>query len=487
MDKNFFDKMNYYHRCIELQSTPVAVYERLYTGEKNSFVYESLEESERRGRYSFLGGKPYLLVTARKGDIEVVCHDKKINMKGNPFTLIREYLSQIKFFAEVKPFPGGALGYVSYDGIRYFEDIPDKNYDEIDVYDLYFMFPGEIIIFDHKENIINIVIYSDSDATVRMDSLVNTIHSDPVESTLEPESQTNRDVDFSSNLSKSEFENIVKQAKKYIVQGDIFQVVLSQRLSFPVKKNPLDVYKTLRKTNPSPYMYYLDIDVCSVLGSSPEILVKCCEDEVVSRPLAGTRPRGQDQTEDLLYEQELKNDDKERAEHVMLVDLARNDLGRVCKSGSVQTTDFLEVERFSRVMHLVSHVQGELKDSCDSIDLLRATFPAGTVSGAPKIRAMEIIDELEPERRGIYSGAIGYLGFDGDMDMCIAIRMMVIKEKVGYIQAGAGIVADSIPENEYYETLNKARALLQAVTGKKEVTVQGRKQSVSKSYVGKVE
>lgn len=487
MNKHYFKKINYYHRCIELKSTPVAVYERLYRGEKNSFIYESLEESGRRGRYSFLGGKPFLLVTARKDLIEIGFKDKKIIKKGNPLTLIREYLSHINFFEEIKPFPGGALGYMSYDGIRYFEDIPDNNPDKLDVYDLYFLFPGEIIIFDHKENIINIVIYSDTDATLRMDSLVNIIHGDPVESTLETENQINRDVDFSSNLSKSEFENLVKQAKNYIVEGDIFQVVLSQRLSFPVKKNPLDVYKTLRKTNPSPYMYYLDMDACSVLGSSPEILVKCCEGEVVSRPLAGTRPRGKNQAEDMLYGQELENNEKERAEHVMLVDLARNDLGRVCKSGSVQTTDLLKVERFSRVMHLVSHVQGILKDTHDNVDLLDATFPAGTVSGAPKIRAMEIIDELEPERRGIYSGAIGYLGFDGDMDMCIAIRMMVIKNNIGYIQAGAGIVADSVPENEYYETLNKAKALLQAVTSNKKIAVSEKKKSVDKSFVGRVE
>ncbi len=487
MDKNYFRKINYFHRCIELKSTPVAVYERLYRGEKNSFIYESLEESGRRGRYSFFGGNPFLLVTAKKDHIEVGYNDKKIRKKGNPLVLIREYLSQINFFDDVKPFPGGALGYIGYDGIRYLEDIPDNNTDNLDVYDLYFMFPGEIIIFDHKENIINIVIYSDIDATLRMDFMVNTIHSDPAESTLETENQTYRDVDFYSNLNKSEFGNIVKQAKKYIFNGDIFQVVISQRLRFPVKNNPFAVYKILRKTNPSPYMYFLDIDVCSVLGSSPEILVKCCDGEVVSRPLAGTRPRGKNKTEDMLYEQELEHDEKERAEHVMLVDLARNDLGRVCECGSVQTTDFLKVERFTRVMHLVSNIQGRLKDTHDSIDLLCATFPAGTVSGAPKIRAMEIIDELEPERRGIYSGAIGYLGFDGDMDMCIAIRMMVIKNNFGYIQAGAGIVADSVPENEYYETLNKTKALLQAVTRGKKVVISGNKQSVDKSYVDKVE
>jgi anthranilate synthase component 1 len=233
-------------------------------------------------------------------------------------------------------------------------------------------------------------------------------------------------------------------------------------------------------------MYFLNIDSESILGSSPEILVKCCDKEVISRPLAGTRPRGKDRMEDIWNEQELKNDDKERAEHVMLVDLARNDLGRVCESGSVQTTDFLEVERFSRVMHLVSNVTGKLKDSYDCIDLLRATFPAGTVSGAPKIRAMEIIDELEPIRRGIYSGSIGYLGFNGDMDMCIAIRMMVIKDNIGYIQAGAGIVVDSNPENEYYETLNKAKALLQAVTGKKDVSTDEKRNSMTKNLVNNV-
>ncbi len=481
-----FEKINYYHRCIELKSTPVAIYERLYRKHKNSFIYESLEESGRRGRYSFIGGKPFLLVMVRKNDIEIWFNDKKIRKKANPFRLIREYLSQINFFADVKPFSGGALGYVGYDGIRYFEEIPDRNYDEINAYDLYFMFPGEIIIFDHEENVIDIVIYSDMDATSRIDSIINSIHDNPAELEILNNFQTNTNIEFNSNFDKSEFEDMVRQAKKYIFPGDIFQVVLSQRLSFPVKDNPFTVYKILRKTNPSPYMYFLNINACSVLGSSPEILVKCSDGEVISRPLAGTRPRSSDHAKDILYEQELKKDDKERAEHIMLVDLARNDLGRVCENGSVQTTDFLEVERFSRVMHLVSNVKGRLKAEYDSIDLLEATFPAGTVTGAPKIRAMEIIDELEPVRRGIYSGSIGYLGFNGDMDMCIAIRMMVIKNNTGYIQAGAGIVADSVPENEYYETLNKAKALLQAVTGTKKNLGNEREQDVTKSFIKKV-
>jgi len=486
MNEVYLDNISYFHRCIELMSTPVAVYERLYQGKKNSFIYESLEESGRRGRYSFIGGNPFLIITARKNDIEVVHHNKKIKMKGNPFTLLKDYLSKFKFFANVKPFPGGALGYVSYDGIRYFEEIPDENKDEIDAYDLYFMFPQEIIIFDHEENIINIIIYSDDEVESRLDSIIDIIHSNPIEDKIDTDVQCKSNVEFYSNLEKDEFENMVHRAKDFIYNGDIFQVVLSQRLCFPINDDPFTVYKILRKTNPSPYMYFLNLDVDSILGSSPEILVKCSDKEVISRPLAGTRPRGKDRMEDIWFEQELKNDDKERAEHVMLVDLARNDLGRVCEWGSVQTTDFLEVERFSRVMHLVSNVSGKLKDGYDSIDLLRATFPAGTVSGAPKIRAMEIIDELEPVRRGIYSGSIGYLGFNGDMDMCIAIRMMVIKDNIGYIQAGAGIVVDSNPENEYYETLNKAKALLQAVTGNKEVSTDEKGNGMIKRFVNNI-
>lgn len=483
---DLFHNLSYFHRCIELKSTPVAVYERLYKGMENSFIYESLEESGRRGRYSFIGGNPFLVVTACRDDIEIRYNKEKRKMKGNPLNLVRDFLAKINYFADIKPFPGGALGYVGYDGIRYFEEIPDENKDEINAYDLYFMFPEEIIIFDHLENIIDIIMFSETDADERLDYLIDIIHSDPAEIKIEADVQCNSNIEFYSNLEKEEFEGMVRRAKNYIYNGDIFQVVLSQRLSFPINDNPLTVYKILRKTNPSPYMYFLNIGIGSILGSSPEILVKCSDQEVVSRPLAGTRPRGDDELEDRWYEQELKNDDKERAEHVMLVDLARNDLGRVCECGSVKTTNFLEVEKFTRVMHLVSNVAGKLDHNYDSVDLLKATFPAGTVSGAPKIRAMEIIDELEPVRRGIYSGSIGYLGFNGDMDMCIAIRMMVIKNKIGYIQAGAGIVVDSIPENEYYETLNKAKALLQAVTGNQHVSSDVQGKGFADSVISKV-
>jgi len=276
-------------------------------------------------------------------------------------------------------------------------------------------------------------------------------------------SRAKKRIDYIPYLKKEAFCNIVRKAKEYIYAGDIFQVVLSQRFAFPVEKDPIEFYKRLRLTNPSPYMYYLKLKDLYVVGSSPETLVKVDDNKVISRPIAGTRPRGRtlQQDKDLAYD--LLNDEKEKAEHIMLVDLARNDLGRVCKFGSIKVTDFLQVERFSRVMHLSSNVTGDLREGCNSFDVLRAAFPAGTVTGAPKIRAMEIIDELESVKRGIYAGAIGYFGFNKGMEFCIAIRTIIICGNTGYIQAGAGIVADSVPIQEYNETLNKLSALQKAI------------------------
>lgn len=453
----------FFHKSTKLKSTPVGLYEQLYRDRKNSFVYESLEEAGRKGRYSFIGSDPFLTISSIRDRIEIIFQDKVFKENGNPLEMIRKIISDRKEYPSVCPFPGGALGYLGYDAIRYFENIPDENQDGIETPDLFFMFPGEILIFDHEKELINIVIYSLDNADSRINHIINIIDMDPAESDLIMPDSNEKEVDFQSNIEKGEFEKKVKRAKEYINAGDIFQVVLSQRLSFILKNDQFTVYRLLRRMNPSPYMYFLDLDDYSILGSSPEILVKCTDGEIVSRPLAGTRPRGKNDSEDKRLEKELLNDEKERAEHVMLVDLARNDLGRVCKTGSVHTDQFMDVERFARVMHIVSNVKGSLMNNKDCIDLLKAAFPAGTVSGAPKIRAMEIIDELEPIRRGIYSGSIGYFGFDGNMDMCIAIRMIVVKGRQGFIQAGAGIVADSVPENEYFETLNKAKALLQAL------------------------
>lgn len=458
MEKNTLElKFSFNHTRLKLQSSPMSVFEKVYNEESFSFIYESLEHSGR-GRYSFLGGKPFILFKSKDRAIEIDTMGEIQILKGNPLHILRKVLSKFDIYPALMGFCGGAVGYISYNTVRFFEEIPDENPDEIGAPDTYFMFPSEILIFDHKKKTVDIIVYNSDDKRLEeLESAIKT--SKDFSNKLCDETS----ISHRSNLTKKEFCEIVKKAKEYIFAGDIFQVVPSQRISSPIDKKPMNIYKALRITNPSPYMYYLKLNDLFILGSSPETLIKLESGLVTSNPIAGTRHRGTTKKEDKFLESELLNDEKELAEHVMLVDLARNDIGRVCEYGSIRVSKFLKIEKFSKVMHIISIVNGKLVSGMDAFDLVEATFPAGTVTGAPKIRAMEIIDELEPTRRGIYAGALGYFGFKGNMDLCIAIRTIVIKDGVAYIQGGAGIVADSIPEREYTETLNKMSALKKAL------------------------
>lgn len=448
---------------VESTSSPLALYEELYRQEAFSFIYESLESVGKRGRYSFVGGKPFVILKSRGEDIEITLMNETTVKKGNPLEILKKLVNGYESCPQVSPFSGGALGYLAYDVVRFFEKIPDENSDELNTPDAFFIFPGEIIVFDHREKIVDIVVYSKQDSRERLEDLIERVKGGSKENVFSGIWRPEKTLVLESNFTEDSFVAVVEKAKQYILDGDVFQVVLSQRFSFPVDTDPFSVYRALRITNPSPYMYFLNFDGLHILGSSPEILVKLTSGMVTSRPLAGTRPRGRTRKEDKLLERELLSDEKERAEHVMLVDLARNDVGQVCEDGSIRVPHLLEIERYSKVMHLVSDVTGRLKKDKDAFDLIASTFPAGTVSGAPKIRAMEIIDELERLRRGLYAGAIGYFSFSGDMDFCIAIRMILIQNRMGTIQAGAGIVADSEPRREYQETLSKAGALIRAI------------------------
>ena len=373
------------------------------------------------------------------------------------------------------PFQSGVVGYFAYDTIRYFEDIPRAKPDPLQLPDCYLMVADQLIVFDHVKHTLtvikNVFLEEDEDpaqqyrrACSKVEWLVRRIN----EIVLVPQNigsttPKNELPEFTSNTTREQYMDMVVRAKEYIHAGDIFQIVPSQRLATKISGDPFDIYRSLRRVNPSPYMFYLKFGDLKVVGSSPEVLVRVEDGVVTTRPLAGTRHRGVDEAEDMRLEKELLADPKERAEHVMLVDLGRNDLGRICEYGSVKVTEQMKIERYSHVMHIVSNVEGDARPDANALDILGACFPAGTVSGAPKVRAMEIINELETEERGIYAGAVGYIDFSGNLDTCIAIRTIVVKDDTAYIQAGAGIVADSDPASEYQETINKATALLKAV------------------------
>ena len=370
-------------------------------------------------------------------------------------------------------FSGGLVGYFGYETIRYIEPKLNKNNkeDPIGSPDILLMVSDEVIVFDNLSGKLFIIVHADpkkndaySNALQRLDDISGMLRDNQ---TNKSQSDNSRDVDendFVSGFTQKNYEKAVNTIKNYIINGDAMQVVLSQRLSIPFQSKPINLYRALRSLNPSPYMYFLDLEDFQIVGSSPEILVRLEDNIVTVRPIAGTRPRGKTESEDLALEKDLLEDPKELAEHLMLIDLGRNDLGRVADMGSVNLPDKMIIERYSHVMHIVSNVTGELKKGMNAMDVLRSTFPAGTVSGAPKIRAMEIIDELEPVKRGVYSGAVGYISWNGNMDTAIAIRTAVIKDKTLHIQVGAGIVADSIPKNEWDETMNKGRAIFKAVS-----------------------
>jgi len=454
-------KIKFIHKKIKAKASPEAVFERAYKEDRYSFIYESMIHIKKRGEHSLLGGRPFIILKSTEENIDIEIFGEKHTEKGNPLNKIRELMTLVENYPYIPGFSGGAVGYLSYDTVRFFEKIPDENPDEIKAPETYFMFPSEIILFNHKNDTVDIILYSDNNDARRIEELIKIIK------TSEEEDYTlteGKKIEFISNFTKEEYCDTVEKAKEYIYAGDIFQVVPSQRFKVAAEKEPINIYKALRLTNPSPYMYYLRFNDLYILGSSPETLIKLeAGGLVTSNPIAGTRRRGRTEEEDNKFAKELLSDEKELAEHIMLVDLARNDIGRVCEYGSVKVTNFMHIEKYAKVMHNISVVNGNLLENKDAFDLIRATFPAGTVSGAPKIRAMEIIDELEPVRRGIYAGALGYFGFSGNMDVCIAIRTIVIYKDMIYFQAGGGVVADSIPELEYKETINKMSALKKAI------------------------
>jgi anthranilate synthase component I len=459
--------------------TPVSAYLKVAANSQYAFLLESVQGGEKWGRYSFLGLDPAALFTVYDKRVEIKQNGKPLEVVTgqNPMAVLEEYMDRFDPVSVpgLPRFHGGAVGYFGYDIVRCFEDIPDTNPDKLGTPDAIFMLSDLILIFDNLlgrlKVVANIFIEEGcdleqqySEGIKRIDTIVATL-----KETLPKPAQIDSNVsaisedDFIHEMPRELYESAVTKAKEYILAGDIFQVVLSQRLSIPFPHQPISLYRALRSTNPSPYMYMLRLGDFSLVGSSPEILVHQESDVVTVRPIAGTRRRGKDEAEDLALEKELLADPKECSEHIMLVDLGRNDLGRVAKIGSVEVTDQFTIERYSHVMHIVSNVEARLRKDLSLFDVVAATFPAGTVSGAPKIRAMEIIDELEVSRRGPYSGTVGYISFSKNMDLAITIRTAVIKDGTLYVQAGAGIVADSKPEREYEETREKARAIFRAV------------------------
>ncbi len=454
--------------------TPLSTYLKLANG-PYSYLFESVQGGEKWGRYSIIGLPCRKVIRIDGHHVRVFENNKKIETEDvdDPLAWVEDYYARYRIpeLDALPRFTGGLVGYFGYDTVRYIEprlgDCP--NPDQLKTPDILLMVSDEVVVFDNLSGKMHIIIYADPEqagaynkAKTRLNQLARQLHhSIPERACVKP--RTVNEEDFISGFTKAGFEAAVVKAKEYIVEGDIMQVVLSQRLSIPFQAAPLDLYRALRSLNPSPYMYYLDLDDFHIVGSSPEILVRVEDDTVTVRPIAGTRPRGKDEEQDLALEQDLLADPKELAEHLMLIDLGRNDVGRIAETGSVELTEKMLVERYSHVMHIVSNVTGKLKPEMSAMDVLRATFPAGTVSGAAKVRAMEIIDEMEPVKRGIYSGAVGYWSWSGNMDTAIAIRTAVIKDKTLHIQAGAGIVYDSIPENEWDETMNKGRAIFRAV------------------------
>ncbi len=440
--------------------TPVSALLKIKRGDY-AFLLESVEGGQGTAGYSFIGTEPYRVLRTRESD------------KTNPLDSLAEELPRHRL-VEIKGLPdfcGGAVGYLGYETIRRLEELPSPESDPLALPESVFMLVDTLLIFDHANNKIKIVSLAPPDgddaynaAVEKIDDLAERLKQplEPPHSTPSPHKSSGTP-EIVSNLTRAEFEANVAKAREYIIEGEAIQIVLSQRLSRRTTAQALDIYKALRRINPSPYMFFLDLKGFQVIGSSPEILVRAIDGRVTTRPLAGTRPRGKTPGEDKRLEEELRADEKERAEHIMLVDLGRNDIGRVSLPGTVEVSELMDVERYSHVMHLVTNVDGKLRPDLTPIDALGACFPAGTVSGAPKIRAMEVIAELEPDKRGPYAGCVGYFSFSGAMDTAITIRTIVMVDGTAHVQAGAGIVYDSVPSREYEETMNKARALLKAI------------------------
>ena len=453
--------------------TPVGAYLRMARNAKYSFLLESVEGGETIGRYTFTGVNPEEVFRTRGRHCTLETGSKKSHFDENPVEQLRRLTARYRPVPvpALPPLIAGAIGYFSYDMVRLIERIPDTGRDDVGVDDCVMMFYLGLVAFDHVRHRVWVIrnVFTEGPGSLRSkyDAAVREIRG--TRRTLERPlptaryARSARPLRVRSNMTKARFTDAVKKAKEYILAGDAFQIVVSQRFEAETKANPFEIYRALRVVNPSPYLYFLKLGELSVVGSSPEMLVKVQGRNATYRPLAGTRPRGRNEEEDKKHEADLLADPKERAEHVMLVDLGRNDLGRVCEYGSVKPERLMFVERYSHVMHLASTLRGTLRKDVDCFDALMACFPAGTLSGAPKVRAMQIIDELEPTRRGVYGGAILYLDFSGNLDSCIGLRTLVAKNGSAYVQAGAGIVADSIPEREYEESANKARAVLKAL------------------------
>lgn len=465
-----------YREILADYETPVSAFTKIDHG-PSAYLLESVEGGENWARYSFLGSGSPVVIREDRGDLLVTrgSRDRRIPSRGNPLERLRELMQEYRPVAVpgLPRFVGGAVGYLGYDIVRTFEDLPVRRKESLGLPDFAFLLTDTLLIFDNVAQKIKVVANAHvassrdrdvrkayRDATARIETMIVRLKR-PLRRARPKRRHT--PISFTPNMSRADFEKMVMRTKEYIQAGDIFQGVLSQRWETRIRTKPLELYRALRVINPSPYMYYLRVAGVELVGSSPEILVRCEEGKISVRPIAGTRRRGQTPEQDQQMEQELLADKKERAEHIMLVDLGRNDVGRVARKGSVKADALMQIERYSHVMHIVSHVTGELEEGRTIYDVLRACFPAGTVSGAPKIRAMEIIEELEPTRRGPYAGAVGYFSFSGNMDMCINIRTVVVHGHRAYIQAGAGIVADSDPEREYEETCNKARAMMKAI------------------------
>jgi anthranilate synthase component I len=453
--------------------TPVLAYKKL-ARDSMSFLLESVEGGEKWGRYSFLGLHPSLVVQVRRDLVTVWDKGKEERFEkvADPFAVIRQVLGRYQAVSlpDLPRFYGGLVGYLSYDMVRYIERLPDLAADG-GIPEAILMLTDHLLIFDNVRHTIKVValVQINPEDSLRslyeggiagIEAIIAELRAPQHFPAAEP---ADRQVQLVSNLTRERFQDMVLQAKEYIAAGDAIQIVLSQCFRTPLAHDPFDLYRALRCINPSPYMFYLNLEELRLAGASPEILVRLEENKVELRPIAGTRRRGNTPEQDKALEEELLADPKERAEHIMLVDLGRNDVGRVAKIGSVKVTELFTVERYSHVMHIVSHVEGDLAPEKDALDVLKASFPAGTVSGAPKVRAMQIIEELEPTRRGPYAGAVGYLGFSGNMDFCITIRSLTVHQDQVYLQVGAGIVADSDPASEYQETVNKAQAMVRAL------------------------
>jgi anthranilate synthase component 1 len=465
-----------YREILADMETPVSAFLKI-DDKRHSFLLESMEGGEKWARYSFLGSRPSVIVKSFGKSVEITTDGKtkKRSFERDPLEVIKDILSAYKPVPDplLPRFFGGAVGFMGFDVVRFFEELPSREKEGLDIPDVFFMITDTLVIFDNITHRIKVVSNAHvkgksaeaayREATKKINALVKRLKSGVRGEGARGKSKKKTEHVLTSNFTQPQYEQAVLKAKEYIKAGDIFQVVPSQRFQTKINVEPYEIYRALRLVNPSPYMYFLRCGDTTVVGASPEVMVRLEGDTIDLRPIAGTRRRGATEEEDKALASELLADPKERAEHIMLVDLGRNDVGRVSAPGSVHVSELMVIERYSHVMHIVSNVRGSLTNGRDAYDVIRACFPAGTVSGAPKIRAMQIIDELEPTRRGPYAGSVGYFGFSGNMDTCITIRTLVIKKGVAYIQAGGGVVADSDPAAEYQETVNKAKAMMRAV------------------------